>query len=61
MVPLSLGRLSKEEIKNFGVNEAKEPGEPGILFKTYPNLGHSTDAKEIDDWVNWLKKVIPPA
>jgi len=61
LVPLSLGEISKEELKNVGANEAKESGEPGIFFRAYPNLGHSVDAQEIDDWTNWLKKVIPPA
>jgi len=61
LVPLSLGQLSKEELKTAGVNEAKESGEPGIFFKTYPGLGHSADMQEINDWASWLKKVIPPA
>ncbi|KAF9651266.1 Phospholipase/carboxylesterase [Thelephora ganbajun] len=61
LVPLSLGHLSKEELKNVGVNETKESGEPGIFFKAYPDLGHSADEQEIVDWANWLKKVIPPA
>lgn len=61
LVKLSLGRMSEEELKNAGVNEAKEPGDPGIFFRTYPNLGHSAGTEEIYDWTNWLKKVIPPA
>lgn len=61
LVPLSLGELSKEELIKVGVNEAKESGETGIFFSTYPNLGHSAATQEIDDWANWLKKVIPPA
>ena len=60
MVPLSLGRLSKEELGKVGVKEAKELGDAGISFKTYPHLGHSADTQEIKDWANWLKKVIPP-
>ena len=61
MIPLSLGELSKQELKNVGVNEAKEPGKPGIFFRAYPDLGHSTNMEEINDWANWLKKVVPPA
>jgi len=61
LVPLSIGELSKEELKTVGVSETKEPGEPGILFNVYPNLAHSADMQEIKDWANWLKKVIPPA
>jgi predicted esterase len=60
LVPLPIGRLSKEELKNAGVKEAKESGEPGIFFKEYPGLAHSVDVGEIKDWANWLKKVIPP-
>jgi hypothetical protein len=58
---VSLGESSKQELKNVGVNEAKESGEPGIFFRTYPDLGHSADMGEINDWANWLKKVVPPA
>jgi len=61
LVPLSLGKQSKEELKKVGVNEAKESGEPGTFFHAYPDLGHSADAQEINDWANWLKKVVPPA
>jgi len=61
LVPLSLAEASKEELKNVGVSEAKEPGEPGIFFRTYPDLSHEANAKEINDWASWLKKVVPPA
>ena len=60
MVPLSVGKLSVEELEKAGVKGAKESGEPGISFNTYPGLGHSTDMREINDWANWLKKVVPP-
>jgi hypothetical protein len=61
LVPLSLGKLSKAELSQVGVNEAKESGEPGIFFKAYPGLGHSADPQEIDDWASWLGKVVPPS
>jgi len=60
LVPLALGKLSKDELEGVGVKEAKESGEPGISFNTYPHLGHSTDMREINDWASWLKKVLPP-
>lgn len=60
LVPLSIGKLSKEELEKVGVKEAKEPGEPGIFFKEYPDLAHSADIREINDWAKWLEKVIPP-
>jgi len=59
LVPMSIVGQSREELQGVGVNEAKESGEPGIFFNLYPNMGHSANPKEIDDWANWLKKVIP--
>lgn len=61
LVPLSIGKLSKEELEKVGVNETRGSGEPGIFFKEYPGLGHSADERELIDWANWLKKVIPPS
>jgi len=61
LVPLALGKLSKDELEGVGVKEAKASGEPGVSFHIYPGLGHSTDTQEIKDWANWLKKVIPPS
>jgi len=61
LVPLSIGKLSKQELGGIGVKEAEESGKPGVFFKGYPGLGHSADMQEIDDWAHWLKKVIPPA
>lgn len=60
LVPLSIGKLSKEELEKVGVKEAKGSGEPGIFFEEYPGLGHSVDMRGINDWANWLEKVIPP-
>jgi len=59
LVPLSIGKLSKEELEKAGVKEANESGGPGISFNTYPKLGHSADMGEIADWENWLGKVVP--
>lgn len=59
LVPLSIAERSKEELRGVGVNEAKEFGQPGISYRAYPGLDHSADAAEINDWTNWLKKVIP--
>lgn len=59
MVPLSLGKLSKEELEKAGVKEAKASGEPGVSFNTYPGLGHSADVQEIKDLADWLNKVVP--
>ena len=61
LVLLTLGRLSKAELEKAGVKEATESGKPGIFFKEYPGLGHSTSMREINDWADWLKKVIPPS
>jgi predicted esterase len=61
LVPLSIGKLSKEELKEVGVGEATGPGEPGISFNEYPDLDHAADMQEIRDWASWLKKVIPPS
>lgn len=61
LVPLAIGQFSKRELENVGVKEAEESGKPGVFFKGYPGLGHSTDMQEINDWAYWLKKVIPPA
>ena len=60
LVPLSIGKLSKEVLGGAGVKETKESGEPGLFFKEYPGLAHSVDMRGINDWANWLKKVIPP-
>lgn len=59
LVPLHIGKLSKEELEKVGVRGAGESGKPGIFFKEYPNLGHSAHMQEIQDWADWLKKVIP--
>ena len=59
LVPLSLAKLSKEELGKIGVNEANQPGGAGISFNEYPGLGHSVHMREITDWTDWLKKVIP--
>jgi predicted esterase len=59
LVPLSLGKLSKEELEKVGVKEANVSGEPGVSFNEYPRLGHSVNDQEIKDWADWLKKVIP--
>ena len=61
LVPLSIGKLSKEELKKVGVKEANGPGEPGISFNEYRGLAHSADMQEISDWASWLKNVIPPS
>jgi len=61
LVPLSIGKLSKQELEKVGVKEAKESGQPGIFFKEYPGLSHSAHPGEINDWANWLQQVIPPS
>ena len=34
-------------------------GAPGIDFRTYTGLQHSTSEQELGDWGQWLKKVVP--
>jgi hypothetical protein len=61
LISLSIGKLSKEELKKAGVNEAAGSGDPGVFFKEYEGLGHSADVQEIKDWADWLERAIPPS
>ncbi|KAI0320282.1 Phospholipase/carboxylesterase [Amylostereum chailletii] len=65
LVKYQLGAESVEFLKNeLGIRGAPSDATDaaslrGLSFHSYPNLGHSTNQKELDDLRGWLKKVLP--
>ena len=49
MVPLSVGKLSKEELEKVGVKETKASGDPVIHIHTPFGSLNSVDTQEIKD------------
>lgn len=44
--------------EKLGILHARE-GRPGLDFRSYEDMAHSTCPKELDDLHKWIKQVIP--
>ncbi|KAI6028123.1 hypothetical protein EDC04DRAFT_2717385 [Pisolithus marmoratus] len=53
IVPCRLARMS------LGVVFQEKVGEPGLKFKEYPGLQHSSSEQELEDVMQFLRHVIP--
>ncbi|KKK13884.1 hypothetical protein P175DRAFT_0534647 [Aspergillus ochraceoroseus IBT 24754] len=51
VIPHEFGKLSAEFVKKLGIED--------VSFKSYPYLGHSADATEMEDLENFLHKALP--
>jgi len=51
MIPHDMGKLTAMKLQSMGFSD--------IAFKTYKNLGHSSTEEELDDVVDFVKKITP--
>jgi len=61
VVDYSFGVMSVELLKQLGypfVPAGQTFARPGLRFESYPNLGHSSSPKEIDDFKAWLTEAL---
>lgn len=60
IVPVSIAELSARYLsEKFGVASQENIGEPGLKFKEYPGLEHSTSEEELEDVAAFLRHVVP--